>query len=67
MRASPYELSQYGYDPIEVETAEGRELYRVDQKALYECGQPIAKRLLRECKQLLSRADACSAWTTPRS
>jgi len=67
MRASPYDVSQYGYDSIEVETSEGRELYRVEQKALYERGQPIAKRLLRECEQLLSRADACSAWTTPRS
>ncbi len=59
MRASPYDVSQYGYDPIAIETAEGRELYRVEQKALYERGQPVAKRLLAECERLLGRADAC--------
>ncbi|MGK0239921.1 MAG: hypothetical protein ACI92G_003404 [Candidatus Pelagisphaera sp.] len=59
MRASPYDVSQYGYDPIAIETVEGRELYRVEQKALYERGQPIAKRLLAECERLLGRAGAC--------
>ena len=55
MKASPYDVSQYGYDAIEVETAEGRELYRTEQRALYEKGQPIARRLLAECKRLLAQ------------
>ena len=55
MKASPYDVSQYGYDAIEVETAEGRELYRTKQRALYEKGQPIARRLLAECNRLLAQ------------
>ncbi len=54
MCASPYDLSQHGYMPILIETGEGREQYRLEQKALYEAGQPLARRLLDECAFLLS-------------
>ncbi len=53
MRASPYDVSEYGYEPIEIETAEGREKYRGEQTIIYDRGQPIAKRLLAECERLL--------------
>ncbi len=52
MRASPYDLSEYGYDPIRVETAEGREFYREEQRSIFERGQPLARRLLSECERL---------------
>lgn len=53
MRASPYDVREYGYAPIEVETAAGRELYRAEQRSIYDRGEPIAKRLLTECELLL--------------
>ena len=53
MRASPYDVSAYGYEPIEIENAEGRESYRREQRALCERGQPIAKALVEECERLL--------------
>jgi len=45
MRASPYDLSDYGYDPIPVETAEGRRHYEKVQLALCEKGRPLRKEL----------------------
>lgn len=54
MRASPYDVSAYGYTAVEVENAEGRELYREEQRSIYDRGQPIARRLLKECARLLS-------------
>lgn len=56
MRASPYDLSEYGYEPILIETAEGREQYRAEQQRIYECGQVLAERLLGECDFVLSRS-----------
>lgn len=38
MRASPYDLSEYGYEAIPVETPEGRRQYERAQTALYQKG-----------------------------
>ncbi|MDQ8179724.1 hypothetical protein [Pelagicoccus sp. SDUM812005] len=54
MRASPYDLSEYGYEPILIETASGREAYGVEQMRIYRAGQVLAKRLLDECSFVLS-------------
>lgn len=54
MRASPYDLSGYGYEAILIETAGGREQYRQEQQRIFQAGQPLAERLLRECDFLLS-------------
>ena len=53
MRASPYDVSHYGYEAIPIETHEGREAYRREQQALYAKGQPIARALLDECRRLM--------------
>ena len=34
MRASPYDLTEYGYEPVMIETVEGRRLYESEQRAL---------------------------------
>ncbi len=56
MRGSPYDLSEYGYDAIYIETAEGREEYREEQQRIYRAGLVLAERLLEECEFVLSPA-----------
>ena len=57
MRASPYDLSKYGFEPIRIETQSGRIEYRAEQQAIYEKGQPLAKRLLHDCEKLLQEKE----------
>lgn len=53
MRASPYDLSGYGFTPIRIETREGREEYVELQRGLYQRGQPVRERLLQVYRELL--------------
>lgn len=46
MRASPYDLREWGYDPVAIETAEGKAEYVRHQRAFAERGQLIRARLL---------------------
>ncbi|NNH22769.1 3-methyladenine DNA glycosylase [Pseudokineococcus marinus] len=46
MRASPYDLSRYGREPVRVETSEGRAQYATEQRALAARGQALRDRLL---------------------
>jgi hypothetical protein len=55
MRASPYDLTCYGFEPLRIETPEGRAQYAELQRDLYQRGQPIRERLLRIYSELLSR------------
>jgi hypothetical protein len=34
MRASPYDLTEYGYEPVAIETVDGRRHYETEQRAL---------------------------------
>ena len=52
MRASPYDLSDLGYDPICIETPEGREQYQVEQRRLQAAGASLRSTLLENLKQL---------------
>lgn len=52
MRASPYDLTTYGFEPIQVETREGREQYAHGQQQLFLQSQPIRSRLLAEYQRL---------------
>ena len=45
MRASPYDLRALGYEPVPVETAEGRAQYEREQQALAEKAVPLRQRL----------------------
>ncbi len=45
MRASPYDLSELGYEPIKVETAEGRAEYEKRQRGFTERGRPLRETL----------------------
>lgn len=54
MRASPYDLSNYGYEPIKIETREGKAEYVAAQRAFAEHSAPLRTRLIQECDRLLA-------------
>ncbi|MBU3061911.1 3-methyladenine DNA glycosylase [Nocardia sp. NEAU-G5] len=58
MRASPYELSEYGYAPVRIETPAGRAEYVRGQSDLTERAGRLRTRLLDECTRLLAAARA---------
>lgn len=54
MRASPYDLRALGFDPVKIETPEGRAEYEHHQRGFTERGEPLRARLLLLCGQLLA-------------
>ncbi|WP_304451570.1 3-methyladenine DNA glycosylase [Nocardiopsis sp. YSL2] len=55
MRASPYDLADWGYPPVRIETAEGKAEYMAAQSAFAERGAVLRERLLRVCRALRER------------
>ncbi|MFD6159788.1 3-methyladenine DNA glycosylase [Nocardia sp. NPDC060256] len=54
MRASPYDLSEYGYEPVRIETPSGRAEYVRSQSALAERSAQLRRTLLAACDDLLA-------------
>ncbi|MQY05819.1 3-methyladenine DNA glycosylase [Actinomadura macrotermitis] len=54
MRASPYDLSALGHEPVRVETPEGRAEYAAAQRAFTERARPLRARLIEACERLLA-------------
>lgn len=54
MRAAPYDLTDLGYDPVRVETPEGKQEYAAAQRGFAERGAPLRARLVAECERLLA-------------
>ena len=46
MRASPYDLTTYGLEPVRIETPEGRKEYEKEQTRLAETAAPLRQRLI---------------------
>lgn len=46
MRASPYDLTAWGRDPLRIETADGRRIYESEQRRLAEKAAPLRDRLI---------------------
>ncbi len=46
MRASPYDLSVWGREPVRIETVEGRRIYEMEQRRLAEAAVPLRERLI---------------------
>lgn len=46
MRASPYDLSEFGFTPIHIETREGREEYVTAQRDLTRRAEPVRAKVL---------------------
>ena len=46
MRASPYDLAEYGYEPIKIETPEGRTEYETMQREISRQSIPLRQQLI---------------------
>jgi hypothetical protein len=53
MRASPYDLTDLGYEPVRIETVEGRQAYVEAQRGFAERAAPLRRRLIAACDRLL--------------
>jgi hypothetical protein len=56
MRASPYDLTDLGHDPLRIETPEGKKDYAAAQRRFAERGAPLRQRLIEACARLLAVA-----------
>ena len=54
MRASPYDLAALGYEPIPVETSEGRAEYATGQRAFADRAARLRDVLIRACAALVA-------------
>jgi hypothetical protein len=61
MRASPYDLRDYGFEPITIETPAGRSEYVRIQQHVAEQAAPLRERLTEACEHLLAAVDRASA------
>lgn len=52
MRASPYDLKSLGYEPVRIETAEGRVRYEREQRELAAKAAELRRRLLEQTSAL---------------
>ncbi len=63
MKASPYDLSDRGLEPIKIETEAGRMEYLEKQRAVYEKSVPVRKQLIREYRALMEALNIEAAET----
>ncbi len=61
MRASPYDFSELGFEPVRIETPAGKQEYVAAQRTFAERGAPLRQRLIDECDRLLVAAGVVSA------
>jgi hypothetical protein len=57
MRAAPYDLRPLGYEPVEIETAEGKATYAAAQRDFGTRAQVLRRSLIDACDSLLAAAD----------
>ncbi len=53
MRAAPYDLTAFGFEPVRIETPEGKQEYAAAQRMFADRGTPLRARLVEECERLL--------------
>ncbi len=53
MRASPYDFRELGFDPIKIETAAGREEYRLKQIEISEAAAALRSKLVEEIELVM--------------
>lgn len=58
MRASPYDVTPYGLQPVCIETADGRTEYECEQRQLAQRTAPLRERLVSRLKETLHAASA---------
>ncbi len=54
MRASPYDLSGLGYEPVPIEAPEGKQVYVRAQREFAQRAAPLRRRLVEACDRLLA-------------
>lgn len=54
MRAAPYDLADLGFEPVRIETPEGKAVYVEAQREFARRGAPLRARLVAECERLLA-------------
>ena len=52
MRASPYDLTAWGREPVRIETADGRRIYESEQRRLAEKAAPLRERLIAGLRKI---------------
>ncbi len=65
MRASPYDFSDLGFEPVRIETPAGKQEYVAAQRAFADRGAPLRRRLIDECDRLLAAAGVPDLASTP--
>jgi hypothetical protein len=55
MRASPYDLREHGYEPVPIETPEGKAAYAAAQRGFAERGAVLRQHLIDVCETALGR------------
>lgn len=58
MKASPYNLSEYGLEPVKIETATGREEYEKQQRSLAKAAKPLRAELIRQLETVIETAQS---------
>lgn len=58
MRASPYDLRDWGHEPVRIETADGRRIYETEQRRLASLAEPLRQQLIEALHDTL-RAAGC--------
>ncbi|MFC4128806.1 3-methyladenine DNA glycosylase [Nocardia rhizosphaerae] len=58
MRASPYDLREFGYEPVRIETPPGRAEYVRAQAAISESAEALRDRLRRACAGLSATSES---------
>ena len=53
MRAAPYDLADLGFEPVRIETQEGKTAYVEAQREFAERSAPLRRQLIAECQRLL--------------
>jgi hypothetical protein len=56
MRAAPYDLADLGFEPVRVETPEGKAEYAAGQRSFADRGRPLRAHLTEQCERLLAVA-----------
>lgn len=56
MRASPYDLTEWGREAVRIETADGRRIYENEQKLLATKAMPLRERMIGVIRETLAAA-----------
>jgi len=54
MRASPYDVRHLGFEPVMIETPEGRAEYEREQRSLTARAEPLRARVLEVCERIVA-------------